>query len=146
MTSLTPLTISARHGQYDADDQRGQRLELAVAVVVPLVARLAGDSDEHQHDDVGDEVAQRMHRVGHHRRTPAHDSGHELQHYQQGVDRRSDQRHPVYLLLSLVHIIYLTHVVPPHYPGAPNFSAPIISYERDFFVNLQKMLQNRLTS
>ena len=54
-----------------------------------------------EHDDVGHEVAQRVHRIGHHRSTVSRDARHELEDEQYHVHSTTQQRHLVYFLVSL---------------------------------------------
>ncbi len=62
MQAVDDKTDAAGHqagpGPYEnqPDDQCGEGLEFPVSIVVGLVVRFAGDSDEHQHDYVGYEV------------------------------------------------------------------------------------------
>ncbi len=95
----------AHREQREADQRRGHRFVLAVTVIVLLVLRAVGELHEEQDGDVGDEVRQRVHRVGHHRGAVPRNAGYELQGDEQGVDYAARQRDAIYFLgaNALIH-------------------------------------------
>ena len=70
-------------------------------IVVIVVARPVAELHKHQHNDVGQEIGQRMHSVGYHGSRPAHNARHKLKHQQHRVDDASSYGNTVYGLFSL---------------------------------------------
>ena len=64
------------HGhQRHADEESCESLEFAVSVAVVFVDALGGDADKYDHDDIGDEIAERVDTIGNHSARPADDAG-----------------------------------------------------------------------
>ena len=59
------------HQERQSDDGRGQRLVLAVPVIVVLVLRFTSQLHKHQHHHIGCEIGERMDGVGDHGRRMA---------------------------------------------------------------------------
>lgn len=59
----------------NSDEHRGKSLEFAVSVAVVFVDALGGDADKYDHDDIGDEIAERVDTIGNHSARPADDAG-----------------------------------------------------------------------
>lgn len=104
--------------QAQADDGRGQRLVLAVTVIVVLVGRFARDAYKHYYDNVSKEVGKRMHRIRNHCRRMAQDTGHKLEYHEHGVNDAAHQRDTIYLPFAtgvafriVVVFIDISHVV-----------------------------------
>ena len=72
-----------------------------MSIVVRLILGLTADMHKNEHDDIGHEVAQRVHGIGNHRCTMPHDARHELEDEQHHVHSTTQQRHLVYFLVSL---------------------------------------------
>ncbi len=81
-----------RGGQGQADEQRGDRLEFAVAEIVRTVLRPGADADEGEDHDVGHEVGDRMDGVGHHRTGMPGDAGGEFEADQQQIGDSANHR------------------------------------------------------
>ena len=87
--------------QRQADEERGHRLEFAVAVIMVGVLRFGADVHENQHDDVGDEVRHRMRGVRHHGSTVRQDASNELDGHQAQIAEGAHQRHATDRLFPL---------------------------------------------
>ena len=91
-----------RHSEQRYSDERhGQRLILAVPIVMRLVLWLSADTHKNEYNDIGHEVAERVHCIGHHRSTMTCDARHELKEQQYHVHRTTHQRHPIDALLPM---------------------------------------------
>ena len=73
-----------------------------------FVLRLVGDAGKNEHDNVGGEVGQRVHRIGYHGRTVSRDAGQEFEHDQYEVDETSRPRHFINLFFpfGLFHFVF----------------------------------------
>ena len=85
--------------QSHADDGHRQRLILPMPIVVRLVLRLTADTDEHQHNNIGDKVRQRVDGISHHRSTMPQNASHELKDEQHHVDHPSDKGYLIYFFI-----------------------------------------------
>ena len=69
------------HGhQRHADEESCESLEFAVSVAVFFVGTLAGNADEHHHDDVGYEIGSRVDSIGNHCARMADESGQDFEY------------------------------------------------------------------
>ena len=95
------VEYAARHQQQcHTDDGHGQRLVLAVTIVVRLVLRLIADAYEDDDDGIGHEIAERMDGISHHSGTVAEDAGHKLEDQQHHVDDAAYERYLVDFLTA----------------------------------------------
>ena len=79
--------------QCNADKGGGQRFVLAVAVVMAAVLGFVTDMDEEQYHAVGEQVGERVYRVGRHGGAVARNAGDELKHRQHHVHHAAHQRY-----------------------------------------------------
>ena len=76
-----------------------------MAIVVGGVLRLGADMDQHQHNQVGGEIRQRMHGIGNHCRTVTQHARHKLEQHQSRVGGTAHKRHFIYFPFTL-HFIH----------------------------------------
>ena len=73
-------------------------------VVMVSILRFGTHVDKGQHDDIGDEIRERVHGIGNHRRAMSHDTRNKLEGQQRHIARTAHQRHLIYLFLSIHNI------------------------------------------
>ena len=86
--------------QRKADDDRGERLVFAVAVVVSLVLGFGRNLGKGDHHHVGRHVGERVYGVGDHGAASAQNTRREFDPGEQEIDRETDKGHAVYFLFA----------------------------------------------
>ena len=95
-----PQDAQSHHKKAKPDDGGGQRLILAVAVVMTDIFGLGRQADEYQHDDVRHEVRKRVHGIGQHRCAMSRNAGKELEEQQHEVDHAAHKGHTINFALA----------------------------------------------
>ena len=104
---------------YDKEHQRqkdsGERFILAVSILMPAVRLFAGDADHGQHDDIADEIGERVDAVGYQSRTGGEHAGQYFGDTQGGVTPEAYPCDMAALLdalfgsKSLIHYLKILH-------------------------------------
>ena len=71
-----------------------------MTVVVRLILRFGTNAHKDNHDNICDEVGQRVHGISYHRRTVSQYAGNKLKHHEQQITNAAHQRHFIDLSLS----------------------------------------------
>ena len=99
-----------RRHQRQPDKEGGDGFVFPVAVVMGFVLRLGTDAHQKEHNHVGDEIRQRVHRIGHHGGTVSHHAGNELEGQQRRISRAAYQGYLVNLLFPKGRGFVLLHI------------------------------------
>ena len=93
-----PHALAANHQAAEkkkqADDDGAQRLKFAMSIVVAFVLGAGAHLDKYQHDDVRQQVGERVDGIGKHRGGIANEGCQKFQHHQKDVQHRSLKGHP----------------------------------------------------
>ncbi len=96
------------HGcQSKAYERRGKSFELAVSIFVTAVFGFAAYMDKKQHYSIGQEVGQRMYRIGSHGGTATDNAGNKLEQRQHYIDGTANQSYLVYFSFA-IHLCFIT--------------------------------------